>query len=208
MAWAAVRDMFACAIGWCGQRRSAAEDHAASPTIAVGRPGGVPRGTRCRSTGFVRRGRENAARAAGWVLYVHGGARDRRFSRGQIEAQAGTFAGWLYVSRRPSGVRSLWDEVQVRGDRPLGEGARGDGGRPGTSTGEARGIAWGTPNQIEGPRGCQPVRVRRVRGAGGRYGRRNRRRRNLALDAAMAASGPPATVSCADVDCVDIDQGD
>ena len=202
MAWAAVRDMFACAIGWCGQRRSAAEDHAASPTIAVCRRRTTPRrhaallrpsvrgafpvergaGPRGSSAG---RGRTRRGRPA---RHVHGGARDRRFSRGQIEAWAGTFAGWLYVSRRPSGVRSLWDEVQVRGGRPPGEGACGEGGRPGTSTGEARGMAWGTPNQIEGPRGCQPVRVRRVLGAGSRYGRRNRRRRKIALDTAMAAS--------------------
>ena len=150
MAWTAVRGMFACAIGWCGQRRSAAEDHAASPTIAVCRRRTMPRrhaallrpavrgafpvergaGPRGSSAG---RGRTRRGRPA---RHVHGGARDRRFSRGQIEAQAGTFAGWLYVSRRPSGVRSLWDEVQVRGGRPPGEGARGEGGRAGMSAGE------------------------------------------------------------------------
>ena len=150
MAWAAVRGMFACAIGWCGQRRSAAEDHAASPTIAVCRRRTMPRrhaallrpavrgafpvergaGPRGSSAG---RGRTRRGRPAG---HVHGGARDRRFSRGQIEAQAGTFAGWLYVSRRPSGVRSLWDEVQVRGGRPPGEGARGENGRVVMSAGE------------------------------------------------------------------------
>ena len=39
-------------------------------------------------------------------------------------------------SGRPSGGRSPWNEVQVRGGRPPGEGERGEGGRLGTSTGE------------------------------------------------------------------------
>jgi len=79
-AWAAVRGTFACAIGWSGERRSAAEDHAECCAAPL-RPA-------------VRRG-----------VPVFGP-----------------------------------DEVQVRGGRTPGEGARGEGGRAGTSAGE-RGLA-------------------------------------------------------------------
>ena len=59
----------------------------------------------------------------------------------------------------PSGQRSILAvspaEVQVRGGRPPGEGARGEDGRARTSSGSAgrhTEKAWGTADQVAGPR--------------------------------------------------------
>ena len=178
----------------------------------AGRPEGLPchwpgRGTRCRSAGVVRRGREHASRAAGRARPRGSAGRSWRSARpaphdcgggrkGGRRSAAGDHAASPRgppPASRPEGHPRCWPG---RGAGPRGSSAGGwrtRRGRPGAhdrgERGSAAEKAWGTADRVAGPRGCHPVRVSRVRGVGKGAGRRPRGARETGRPATARGQG-------------------